>query len=147
MTTTRTTMNHTKYSPMSLCANACTLAMSPERVRNVPKMVMKNVRHMQEDVPDLEHAVALLHERAVQVRRAREPRHERRVLDRVPGPIAAPAELLVAPQAAEQEAEREESPGDHRPGARHVDPLVVEPPESSAANTMAKGTDQPTKPM
>ena len=36
-------MNHTKYTPMSLCAKLCTLDMRPERVRNVPKIVRKNV--------------------------------------------------------------------------------------------------------
>ena len=38
--------NQTKYSPIDDCAKECTLAIAPERVRNVPKMVMKNVRQM-----------------------------------------------------------------------------------------------------
>jgi hypothetical protein len=36
-------MNHTKYVPIDDWANECTLAMAPERVRNVPKIVMRNV--------------------------------------------------------------------------------------------------------
>jgi len=39
-------MYQTKYWPMSEREKACTEAMAPERVRNVPKIVMKNVRHM-----------------------------------------------------------------------------------------------------
>ena len=34
-----------------------------------------------------------------------EPRHEGRVLDRIPRPVAAPAEHLVGPERAEQVAE------------------------------------------
>ena len=36
-------MYQAKYCPMSERAKLCTLAMRPERVRNVPKMVKKNV--------------------------------------------------------------------------------------------------------
>jgi hypothetical protein len=35
-----------KYVPMDDCANEWTLAIIPERVRNVPKMVRKNVSEM-----------------------------------------------------------------------------------------------------
>jgi hypothetical protein len=38
-------MYQTKYAPMLERANECTLAIIPDRVRNVPKIVMKNVRH------------------------------------------------------------------------------------------------------
>ncbi len=40
------TRNQRKYSPMEDWAKECTLAIAPERVRNVPKIVMKNVRQM-----------------------------------------------------------------------------------------------------
>ena len=36
-------MNATKYVPIDDCANECTLAIAPERVRNVPKIVIKKV--------------------------------------------------------------------------------------------------------
>ncbi len=32
--------------PIDDCANECTLAIAPDRVRNVPKIVMKNVTQM-----------------------------------------------------------------------------------------------------
>src|SRR5687767_15305551 len=38
--------NQRKYSPIDDCANECTLAIAPDRVRNVPKIVMKNVRQI-----------------------------------------------------------------------------------------------------
>src|SRR5688572_32321064 len=41
-----------------------------------------------------------------------------RVLDRIPHPVATPAELLVRPDHAEAEANRQEQPGDHRPAAQ-----------------------------
>ena len=37
-------MYQTKYCPMSERAKECTLAISPDRVKNVPKIVRKNVR-------------------------------------------------------------------------------------------------------
>jgi hypothetical protein len=40
----RKPMYQTKYCPMSDRANECTLAMRPERVRKVPKIVRKNVK-------------------------------------------------------------------------------------------------------
>jgi hypothetical protein len=42
----RSARNHTKYVPMLDWAKECTLAMAPDRVRNVPKMVRKKVTQM-----------------------------------------------------------------------------------------------------
>ena len=50
----------------------------------------------------------------------------RRVLDRVPRPHAAPAEHLVAPPAAEQDADREEAPREQRPAARLQQPALAD---------------------
>src|SRR5207253_4774561 len=78
------------------------------------------------DVPELEHSPPLLDHHRVEERRGGEPRHERRVLHRIPRPVAAPAEDVVAPPAADQEPEREEVPGDDRPAARQRDPRSEE---------------------
>ena len=59
---------------------------------------------------------------------AGEPREQRRVLDRVPRPVAAPPEHLVAPPRAEQDADREEAPRDERRPARIGEPSLAEPP-------------------
>ena len=71
----------------------------------------------QAGVPDLQHPAPLLDHDRVQERGPRQPRHQRRVLDRVPGPVPAPSELGVGPARAEQEAEAEERPGDQREAA------------------------------
>ena len=42
------TMKYKKYVPTSDCANEWMLAIKPERVQNVPKMVSKNVVMMSE---------------------------------------------------------------------------------------------------
>ena len=56
---------------------------------------------------------------------AGEPRHQRGVLDRIPGVVAAPADLHVGPVRAEQLADAEERPRGERPAARGDDPALV----------------------
>ena len=68
----------------------------------------------------------LLHEHGVDVGGRRQPRHQRRVLDRVPRPHARPAEHLVAPPAAEQDADRQEAPREQRPPARLEQPALAD---------------------
>ncbi len=67
-------------------------------------------RHEQAEVPDPQHPAPLLDEHRVDVGGARQPRQEAGVLHRIPRPHAAPAEHLVAPPAAEQDADRQEAP-------------------------------------
>ena len=57
-----------------------------------------------------------------------EPGHEARVLDRVPEPEAAPAELVVGPPGAERDADGQEHPGGERPGPDPARPGGVDPP-------------------
>ena len=83
-------------------------------------------RDDQRDVPDLEHPAFLLDHHRVQERGADQPRHQRGVLDRIPSPVAAPAELRVRPAGAEQDPDREEDPGDEREPPRRADPARVE---------------------
>ena len=45
----------------------------------------------------------------------REPRHQRGILDRVPEPPAAPAELIIGPVAASGDPQREEDPRGQHP--------------------------------
>ena len=61
----------------------------------------------------------------MQERGRREPRHQRRVLDRVPRVVAAPADLLVRPVRAEQLADAERRPRDERPAPRRDEPALV----------------------
>src|ERR1700720_1813009 len=56
-----------------------------------------------------------------------QPRHERGVLHRIPEPEAAPAELVVGPEAPERDAAGEKRPGSGGPGPRPACPGLVEP--------------------
>src|SRR3546814_11455705 len=68
-----------------------------------------------------------LHHHGVEVGGAGEPRQQRRVLDRVPAPEAAPAEHLVAPPRAEDDADGKEAPGDERGPAGLDEPALTQP--------------------
>ena len=63
----------------------------------------------------------------MQQRGAQQPGHEGDVLDRVPEPPAAPAELVVGPPAAERDADRQETPGGERPGPHPARPGRLDP--------------------
>ena len=76
-------------------------------------------------VPDLQHPAFLLDHHRVEERGRGEPRHQRRVLDRIPGVVAAPADLDVRPVGADQLPDAEERPRGERPAARGDDPALV----------------------
>ena len=99
-TTTTSPVNPSSSGPIVDSANAWTDDTTPDRVRNVPKIAERERRREQRDVPRLHDAALLLHRRRVQEDRGREPRQQARVLHRVPGPVAAPAELDVGPARA-----------------------------------------------
>src|SRR5205814_1536820 len=54
--------------------------------------------------PRLERPALFRHRERMNERGADEPRHERRILDRIPEPPAAPAQLVIRPCAAEHDA-------------------------------------------
>ena len=72
------------HGPIELFANEWIELTTPERVRNVPKTDELERERDEHHVPDLQHALALLHHHRVQEGSRGEPRHQRRVLDRVP---------------------------------------------------------------
>ncbi len=82
--------------------NACTDCTTPDRVMNVPKIVRKNVTMTSETFQTFSIAAPLLHHHRVQEGRRREPRQQAGVLDRIPAPVAAPAQLFVRPERAER---------------------------------------------
>ena len=91
-------------------------------------------------VPDLQHPSLLLDHHRVQERRRREPRHQRRVLDRVPGVVAAPADLDVRPVGSEQLADAERtstrrasSGAWRRSSARRCGPTAARPSRTRTA--------------
>jgi len=62
----------------------------------------------------------------VQQRRAGQPGHEAGILDRIPEPPAAPAQLVVCPPRAKCDAQGEEGPGDIGPRPRPANPADIE---------------------
>ena len=111
-----------------------------ERAEDAERVVAATSAH----VPDLQHPLLLLHDHRVQEGGADEPRHQRRVLDRIPGPEAAPADLDVGPVRAEQHADAEERPGGERPAARRDDPARVGLAGEQRGHANANGTVKPT---
>ena len=107
-------------------ANACTDESTPERTRKVPSSESEKARIASSTVQFLKllrfSVTASEWISAV----ADQPRHERGVLDRIPEPPAAPAELVVGPGAAEGDADGEEDPGRGRPRPRPARPGGVE---------------------
>ncbi len=81
----------------------------------------------QEHVPVFEHALLLLHHYRMQESSPAQPGHEGRDLDRIPAPITAPAEHVIRPPAAQDQAQREEQPGHQRPAPGDPDPAVIGP--------------------
>ncbi len=77
--------------------------------------------------PDAQAAASLGDHRRVDEGGGRQPRQQGRVLDRIPRPVAAPAEHLVAPPCPGHDAERQEGPRDERPAPHDAQPLLVEP--------------------
>src|SRR5580704_2368085 len=77
--------------------------------------------------PALEEAALVGDRERVDERRTDQPWHEGSVLDRIPEPEPAPAELVVGPEAPERYAAGEESPRGSGPRARPACPLLVEP--------------------
>ena len=80
----------------------------------------------QHHIPDLQHAFLFLHHHRVKIGGADQPGHQRCVFDRIPRPVSAPAQFVISPVAAQQNSDRENSPGDHRPASRRTNPGVAE---------------------
>ena len=137
-------MKPRNHGPIELWVNEWIELTIPERVRNVAEDREAEREHDEQHVPDLQHPLLLLHHHRVQERRRSEPRHQRGVLDGIPGVVPAPADLDVRPVRSEQLADAEERPGGERPAARGDDPALVRAPESSAPIAKANGMVRPT---
>ena len=96
----------------------------------------------QEHVPDLQHPALFLNHDAVNEGRADEPGQEGRVFNRVPTPVAAPAEHVIGPATAEQQAETEEQPRDQRPAACRLDPVGRQVARGQRRHREREGDDE-----
>ena len=107
-------------------AKVCTEVSTPERTRNVPSRESEKVRIASRMVQTLSALRFSITTAECEQRRAGDPGHQRGVLDRVPEPPAAPAELVVGPVGAHRDPEREEHPGGERPRAHPARPCGVD---------------------
>ena len=80
----------------------------------------------EDDVPDLENSLAFLDHDRMQQGGPGQPRHQGRVLHRVPGPVAAPTEFDVGPLSSQKEAGAQKRPGNEQPTAHGSQPVAVE---------------------
>ena len=138
-----TAMKPRKNGPIEDCVKLWIELITPLRVRKVPKSESAKAPRDEDDVPDAQHVLLLLHHHRVQEGRGDEPGHERGVLDRVPRVPAAPADLLVGPLGAEEDAEAEERPGGERPAPRDDDPALVDPPRGERGHRERERHGQP----
>ena len=93
----------------------------------MPSSDSENARDREQHRPGLERAALFGDGERMDQRGADEPRHERGVLDRIPEPPAAPAQLVVRPPAAEHDAAGEKAPRERGPRPRPARPRRVEP--------------------
>ncbi len=63
----------------------------------------------------------------MQQRRARKPRHEGGVFNRIPKPPAAPAEFVISPPAAQGDAAGQRTPRPQNPGPHPTAPNRINP--------------------
>ena len=99
-------------------------------------------REHQPHVPRLQHAALFLHHHRVQESRTGKPRHKRGILDRVPSPVTAPAQHRIRPVRAQEDSDRQETPGHHRPAARDVNPLLTRIAHDQRAHRECEGNSE-----
>src|ERR1051325_10181837 len=71
-------------------------------------------------------------------RSAHEPGHERRILDRIPEPPTAPAELVVSPETPERDTAGEKHPCNGGPWPRPARPGRVKPAANQRRDRKSK---------
>ena len=98
---TTTLMKKRNHGPIELCVKEWIELTIPERVRKVPKSESENASSTSKwfqtrSMPRFSWIITECEKRG-----RGEPGHQRRVLDGVPGVVAAPADLLVGPVRAQ----------------------------------------------
>mmetsp|Transcript_68794 Transcript_68794/g.161818 ORF Transcript_68794/g.161818 Transcript_68794/m.161818 type:complete len:499 (+) Transcript_68794:746-2242(+) len=82
----------------------------------------REAQQRQQQAPAQKARALLGHRQRVDQRRAQQPGHEGGVLDRIPEPEPAPAQLVIGPEAAQADAGRQRAPGGQHPGSRPARP-------------------------
>ena len=125
-------------------AKACTEVSTPERTRKVPIRLSEKARMARSTVQIFSASRFSMTIAEWRSAVARQPRHQRGVLDRVPEPEAAPAELVIGPVGAHRDAEGEEHPGGQRPRPHPARPGGVDPALDQRGDAKANEIEQPT---
>src|SRR5258707_7988029 len=95
-------------------------------------------REDQPHIPALHHPALLLHHHRVQKRSPRQPRHQARILHRVPPPVPPPPQHAISPMGAQKNSAGQKQPSHHRPSPRDVDPLLPRIPHHQRAQRKRK---------
>ena len=99
----------------------------------------KGVREADQDhVPGFQHVALFLDHDRVQVGRGSEPGHERRILDRIPGPVPAPAQDFIGPAATENDARTQSQPREEAPAPSGSKPFRSESPSDECRESESK---------
>ena len=107
-------------------ANVCTEVSMPERTRKVPISDSENAMIASNIVQIFNASRFSMTTAEWRSAVPREPRHQGGILDRIPEPPAAPAELVIGPVRPHRDAEREEDPGGERPRPHEARPRRID---------------------
>ena len=77
----------------------------------------------------------------------RQPRNEGGVLHRIPGPVAAPAEHLVAPPRPQDHPDGQEAPGEQGPAPGLDEPALADPTGDQAGAGEGEGNGEADQPQ
>ena len=124
---------------MSESEKACTDSITPDRVRNVPRMVRLKVAITSDRFHTRSRPRRSWTSDGVEDRRWPQPRQERRVLDRVPRPEASPPEHLVRPPRTEHDPHRQKRPREQRPPAGGELPALADPARDERGDGEGEG--------
>ena len=124
----RPVINARNSQPMGDLLNACRLLKMPLRVRNVAKLHRPKVAMAKARAVFFSDAAVLPGHQGVDQRRAGQPGDQRAVLDRVPAPVAAPAQRLRTPiRRPSRMPLPRTAQASTAPGPRLPDPVGVQP--------------------
>ena len=98
----------------------------------------RKAQNGKQDGPDLERVALFHHHRRMKERRARDPRHQRCILDRIPEPPSAPAEFVIGPVRTHGDAERHEDPCGQDPRPRIARPGRIDAAFDQSGNGKRK---------
>ena len=136
-----------RAGPIPVLLNEWTDSSTPERVRKVARMVrlkvaMTSERFQTRSMPRRSWTIT-------ECRKAvrRQPRKEGGVLHRVPRPVAAPAEHLVAPPRPEDHADGQEAPGEEGPAPGLDEPALADPAGDKAGAGEGEGNGEADQPQ